>query len=310
MQNKRGWLINDTLTCIPGTKTFWHNLLEWVPGLEDKTNGLTPFGVLPGKIEQEAAAGSPDYIIRNATFFRKLNIKTRTISFLQDCYDGHAREQQVDVINSSDHVVFNSPYTHSKYKALLSESIPYSIISIGTDFNLFSRLDKEQCMREMDILPNSILFIGDSSTYPKGFDVVRQLISSTDFNFCLVMKDGFRLQHPRVRVFNRVGHDVLRKIISACAVAICTSKVETQHLSSIEAGACGLPVLTSDVGIYYGLEDGAWGHKCHSVDDFISRAHRAINNPEAYSPREFLLSMGLDLDGCKNKWLQVIGGNI
>ena len=34
----KGWLVNDCLTCIPGTKTFWHDLLEWIPTLEDKTD--------------------------------------------------------------------------------------------------------------------------------------------------------------------------------------------------------------------------------------------------------------------------------
>ena len=40
---KVGWLINDCLTTIPGTKTFWHDLLDWIPNLEDKTLGYTSF---------------------------------------------------------------------------------------------------------------------------------------------------------------------------------------------------------------------------------------------------------------------------
>ena len=48
--NKTGWLVNDTLTCIPGTITFWHNLLEWNPYLIDKTNGYTNFSVLSQNI--------------------------------------------------------------------------------------------------------------------------------------------------------------------------------------------------------------------------------------------------------------------
>ncbi len=71
---KIGWLVNDTLTCIPGTKTFWHDLLEWLPTLKDKCNGYTPFNLLPYNIEKDYAIEKPDYIIRNATYFRKLNI--------------------------------------------------------------------------------------------------------------------------------------------------------------------------------------------------------------------------------------------
>ena len=70
-----GWLVNDTLTCIPGTKTFWHDLLEWFPNLRDKTNGYTNFSILPKSIEREAELfGAPDFIIRNGTFFGPVQI--------------------------------------------------------------------------------------------------------------------------------------------------------------------------------------------------------------------------------------------
>ena len=79
MSRKLGWLINDTLTCIPGTKTFWHNLLEWFPDLIDKTNKYTPYGILPDTIEQyyNNIEEKPYYIIRNASYFRKLNINSK-----------------------------------------------------------------------------------------------------------------------------------------------------------------------------------------------------------------------------------------
>ena len=108
-----GWLVNDCLTCIPGTKTFWHDLLEWIPGLVDKTNGYTAFNVLPGRIEQEAAKEMPDYIVRNATFFRKLNLPCKQISLLQDCYVGDI--QQLNVGDTSTVTVFNSNYTYQHY---------------------------------------------------------------------------------------------------------------------------------------------------------------------------------------------------
>ena len=46
----KGWLVNDCLTCIPGTKTLWHDLLEWMPNLIDKTNGYTDFRYLADTI--------------------------------------------------------------------------------------------------------------------------------------------------------------------------------------------------------------------------------------------------------------------
>lgn len=57
---KKGWLVNDFLTCIPGTKTFWHDLLEWIPGLTDK---CFPYPILADTIERLGVESPPDYII-------------------------------------------------------------------------------------------------------------------------------------------------------------------------------------------------------------------------------------------------------
>ena len=254
----KGWLVNDTLTCIPGTKTLWHDLLEWIPSLEDKTGGHTPFSRLADEIEAAASNCPPDYIIRNATFFRPLNINCKTISILQDI--SLRPREQLEVANSSDVVVFNSPYTESFYKNIVNK--PTRIIPLGIDFDFFKPLsDKEELRKELCILPNSILFVGAANSNPKGFDLVQHLINSTDYNFCFVMKDDFDAlaDHPRVKIFNRVDHDTLRKIHNACSLLICTSTQETQHLAGIEAAASNLPIVATNVGVYYDREPGEWG---------------------------------------------------
>ena len=154
---KKGWLVNDCLTCIPNTKTFWHDLLEWFPKLEDKTGGYTDYKVLADKIEKEALIDtSLFYIIRNATFFRKLNLSCNQLVLLQDCYEDYVlRSNQIDVCNSSDVVVFNSNFTYEQYKNDIIHS-NIKIIPLGIDFDLFNTYNIEYS----DILPNSILFVG------------------------------------------------------------------------------------------------------------------------------------------------------
>ena len=77
---KKGWLVNDCLTCIPNVRTFWHHLLDKFSGLEDKCNGHTSYHVLAETIEDQfrRASVKPDYIIRNGSYFRKLNIDVPT----------------------------------------------------------------------------------------------------------------------------------------------------------------------------------------------------------------------------------------
>jgi glycosyltransferase involved in cell wall biosynthesis len=293
---KKGWLVNDTLTCIPGTKTFWHDLLENVPGLVDKTDGNTSFNILPHKIVEYAnIEGVPDYIIRNASFFSKINLTVPTISLLQDL--GHGR---IDVCNSSTVVVFNSPYTKANYRNIQA---PTEIIPLGVDFDFF-KSDKSY-KEELGIMEDSILFIGSSDFHPKGFDKVLHLIENSNYNFCLVMKDEFQINHPRVKVFNKVSHDKLLKIINSCALLICTSVVETQHLAGLEAAACNIPLVTTNVGVYYDKEDAEWGLKVLD-GNFKPKIDYVLNNRDKFSPREYFLNLGYDKKNCMKKWRELV----
>lgn len=294
--NKIGWLVNDTLTCIPGTKTFWHDLLENVPNLVDKTGGHTNFNILSHKIEQNIREeGKPNYIIRNASFFGRINTDVPTISLLQDL--GHGR---MDVCNASKVVVFNSPYTKANYNNIQT---PTEIIPLGVDFDFF-KPDKDY-KKELGILEDSVLFIGSSDFHPKGFDKVLHLIENTNYNFCLVMKDDFQINHPRVKVFNRVSHDLLLKIINSCALLICTSVVETQHLAGLEAAACNIPLVTTNVGVYYDKQDGDWGLKVLD-GNFKPKIEYVLNNRDKFSPRRFFLELGYDKKNCMKKWKDLV----
>lgn len=300
--SNQGWLVNDCLTCIPGTKTFWHDLLEWFPDLVDKTNGYTDYKVLADKIEHGAKLeGVPDYVIRNATFFRRINLPCKQISLLQDCYkDTFLRTQQIDVCNNSGVSVFNSNFTYGQYKNDITEC-DIKIIPLGTDFQLF----KNSKNKYNDILPNSILFVGAANNYPKGFDVILDLINVTNYNFCLVMKDDFNISHPRVKVFNKISHEILINIYNNCDVLLCTSIIETQHLVSIEAGACDLPIITTNIGALYNIPSGEWGLKeCNG--NYIECIEFVKNNKSNFSPRQFLLKNKFDKEACKNEWVKIV----
>ena len=302
-----GWLINDCLTCIPGTKTFWHDLLEWFPNLIDMTNGHTFFRDLANTIEHKAKIhGEPDYIIRNATFFRDLNLKCHMISFLQDYYSElHLREQQINTCNGSDIVVFNSPFTESVYGDKISLDIRTETIPIGTDFDLFHPMGNKDELRAKWHIPNNcILFIGSTNSI-KGFNIIENLIKNTNYNFCLVMKDDFKTNRDNVKVFNRVNHQELVEIINCCTMLICTSVRETLHLSGIEAAACDIPVLATNVGIYHNRENGVWGRKA-TASTFEKDIQNMFKDIDTFSPRDYFLKEGLDRNSCREKWRKLL----
>jgi glycosyltransferase involved in cell wall biosynthesis len=72
---------------------------------------------------------------------------------------------------------------------------------------------------------------------------------------------------------------------------VCTSRIETLHLAGVEAAACNLPLVTSNVGIYYDLPNGKWGRNTRSLDveDFINEINFVKNNILTFSPRDFFL---------------------
>jgi len=303
--DKVGWLVNDCLTCIPGTKTFWHNLLEWFPNLQDKTRGYTDYKILPAVIEKDlmlsydSKEDKPYFIIRNGTYFRPIKTPwVKQISLIQDVQGGYLYDMQIETINNSDAVVFNSHYVYSKYKTnLINPLVNISIIPLGVDFDFFRPIPD----RHPDVLPNSIIFIGSSTIYPKGFDTVSWLIANTNYNFCLVMKDNYELKNnDRVRVFNRVNMETVRLLINSSICGICTSKEETQHLSGLECGACNIPMISTQVGFY---ED--WGCVVNDVSEFPSKIEYVLNNKDKFTPRTYLQTK-YSIEVCKQKWTTLI----
>jgi len=231
--------------------------------------------------------------------FRPLRLDIPTVSLLQDPI---VDAQQIQVCKDSDLVITNSPYTEHILRSYVP-SATSQMIPLGVDFDFFKPCPVKT---QMDILPNSILFVGAANPF-KGFELLKQLIDTTNYNFCLVVKDDTTIEHKRCRVYNRVGQEEIRDIYNSCSMLICLSSIETQHLATIEAGACGIPVVTTNVGINYNYPSGPWGE---NVDSYApSKIREAINlvmnNLDKYNPRHILLDRGLHTPACKKQWVKL-----
>jgi len=303
MNNKIGWLVNDQLTAIPNTRTLWHDLLEWFPNLQDKCNGYTDYSVLAQKIE--SINERPDYIIRNGSYFRRLNIDVPTFCLIQDTMDN---PMQTDVINSSTCVVFSSHETYRIYKERINPK-NVRVIEWASDFNFWKPINE----KHPDVLPNSIIFIGDSSYEKKGFHRVLNLIESMpDFNFCLVMKDNTTIDaipkhsRDRVRIFNRVSSETVRLLMNSSVCGICTSGMEEGHWAGIELGACNIPMISRPMGRYLDNIDGIgmWG-ELSDDENFSETIRRVVKNASSYSPRKYY-SKEYTHERFKEKWFDLI----
>ena len=288
----KGWLVNDWLTCIPNTKTLWHFLLEGIPDLEDKTGH--PFSALPYVLERNPE--KPAYIIRNATFFRRLNISSPTISLVQDVQEGASLNQQIDVCNNSEHVVFNTQYLADIYSKHLN--VPYSIIPLGSDSDLFKPTNTAKSK-------NTILFMGSTHSI-KGFNLLTRIIEATDYQFIIVLKEG-DYSHPRAEVHKRVDQTTLNTLMNRADVVLCTSTQETQHLAGIESCLADTPVVANKVGIYEELKhDQRWGTlvESYSVEGFVKGIEKVLN--KSCSPRQCMIENNLTIETCINSWKTLV----
>ena len=266
-------LVNDMLSALPAHKTFWNDLMEW---FDCEFVGGSFDGLV---YEADKMAGEVDtsLIIRNSTYFAPLKASETipTISLLQDIMeDGPQREMQEAVILISAATVFNSNFTLDKYRMdydskqakdmrlndIVAKRAGWRVIPLPVDFSLFEPGNPMGLQQALSLPDNCICWIGASQGAAgqiKGWDIFLSIVrQNPDLHFVAVFKDAMpEYVPPNMRAFVRVSHEELVKIIGACRVGLCTSRMESQHLAGIEMGACGLPMIAPPVGTYFGRDD-------------------------------------------------------
>jgi len=288
-------LVNDCLTCIPGTTTFWHDLREWfdmyfVGGDYKELADIADDEVL----ESSQSIDPTKLIVRNASWFppMKRSDNTPTISILQDIMeDGPGREMQKAVMERSTNVVFNSLFTESKYMpgrvgVDTHRTAPcFRIIPLPVDFSLFEPGNPMGLQQALSLPDGCVCWVGaheGAAGHIKGYDVFLSLVrQNPDLSFVAVFKDSIPdVIPPNMRAYCRVTQEELVKIMGACRVGLCTSRTETQHLAGIEMGACGLPIVASCVGVYW--ERGATPGRVilePSVSDYATQLRDLLKDP-------------------------------
>lgn len=295
------WIANDRLTCIPGTKTFWHMLLE-IPGAVDKTGTHNRF--LAEKIENEPE--SPDLIIRNASFCRRFNRPEKTIAFFQDLPRDDRKD---DVVYNAHCVVFNSAYTATAYINDW-EKLPdiTRIIPIGVNTEIFKPM---AIKRETD-RPVGI-FVGDKGA-TKNTNLFEKIVKlRTDVDFIYVSKKNHEINLPNVRnVGGGVDEEKMATLYNQSDFILMTSPVETLHLSSIEAGFCNVPVIGIKTG-WLATDDFDDANGLIVEQSNVESFSKAIDwiilhgkDTQLFFPRFCLLHSRYAWDNCKEAWVNLI----
>jgi len=270
----RRLLVNDMLSALPAHRTFWNDLQEWfgcefVGGPYETLAGIADKAAIPAMAENvhgdlEPEEPPPSLIIRNASYFgpMKSSEKVPTICLLQDIFaEGPVREMQEAVLRSSHAIVSNSAFTNSKYCPTIDTSgRQWRVIPLPVDFSLFEPQNAMGCQQALGLPDGCVCWVGATQGPAgdvKGFDIFLKIVRmNPDLHFVAVLKDAMPESYPpNLKCYCRLSHEELAKVIGACRVGLCTSRMESQHLAGIEMGACGLPLVVPPVGTYWQRND-------------------------------------------------------
>jgi glycosyltransferase involved in cell wall biosynthesis len=301
---KNIWIVNDLLTCIPGTKTFWHLLLE-IDGTVDKSG--TPFNKLAEAIENDV--DKPDLIIRNGTFFRRImRDDCPQIALLQDFYGRD--DNQIDVSNNAERIVFNSQHTKKRFEAIDDVfKVDSSIIPIGVNQNVFKPMAQFRPANDIfQRFKRTGIFVGDYNA-TKNTRLFEEIVKdNTHVDFIYISKSGNRINLPNVRNYpGGVNEQGMVKLYNESDFCIMCSPIETLHLTTVEAALCDVPVIGTNTGWLADYFYPAMGIRIdgnHTVDKFSHAIARVISSN--YQPRDWMLKTPFTWDGCKASWESLI----
>lgn len=209
------------------------------------------------------------------------------------------QKQTKKILEAADHVIAVGEGLKKDIKE--NFSIPdekISVINMGVNREIFYEQDNEKLREKLGIAPEEkvILFVGNLIR-AKGLDdllAACEKMSMEEENISLHLigeaKDKIYIQELKNRVDklkNAVIHDAVGQLeiaewMNAADLFILPSHMEGFGLVALEAMACGLPVVGTDVGGLKFLLDGNAGMKVepHNPEELAEKALEVLRNPQ------------------------------
>jgi D-inositol-3-phosphate glycosyltransferase len=212
-----------------------------------------------------------------------------------------------DILEKANCVVATSPQEKETLRSLVSTRGQIEIIPCGTDTNNFRLTSKADAHTKLKLNNREkvILYVGrfdprkGIETLVRACALLKQSVKEQNTNnFKLVIVGGSSPNMPdgdeKARIENildelgmrestlfagRVGHDILPLYYTAADVCVIPSHYEPFGLVAIEAMACGVPVVASNVGgLKFTIIPGETGLLVEpkDIEAFASGIHRIL----------------------------------
>lgn len=211
------------------------------------------------------------------------------------------------VLETADRIVATSPQERDHMRSLVSQKGKIDIIPCGTDVSHFGSISREAARKRLGIDPETqvILYVGRFDKR-KGIETlvraVGQCQTRKNNKLKLIIGGGYRPGHSDGNEYDRIAsivdelglsditifpgrlsREVLPTYYTAADISVVPSHYEPFGLVTIEAMACGTPVIGSDVGgLQFTIVPEETGLLCPPKDSaaFAVAIDRILGNTE------------------------------
>lgn len=187
------------------------------------------------------------------------------------------------------------------------------VISNGIDFKIFYPRTNKDVIQKYGIPENKKIILGVASIWEerKGLKVFTELSKRLDENYAIVIvglskQQIGKLNSNMIGIERTENQDELAELYSCATVFLNPSEEETFSLVTIEAIACGTPVIALDSSAVKELVDEKNGIVLHNptIDDYISAIEGVVSR--TYNIYELQKSVSCySVENMADKYLEI-----
>lgn len=252
-----------------------------------------------------------DIIIANGEYGWGIN-HPRTINLFHGCYKGYRDYlkklwSKKTYLSLTREIYIQKSSAKGKYVVCVSEFIKNILEDDGIKVNqvIANSIDTELFKPNKEIQKDKYLFVGSYNYYAKGFDILEKL-ASTGFKIDCVTN-----QKPSSKLgwIKNTENSEMPEIYNKYKILIFPSRFEGLPMVPLEAMACGLPIVMSNVGLGPQLKKLIPEFVADSYDEneYIKKIRHIENNYEEYSQKaRNYVEEYHSFENYKKQWLSLV----
>jgi glycosyltransferase involved in cell wall biosynthesis len=166
------------------------------------------------------------------------------------------------------------------------------VIPNCVDIEYFKPSTKESARELLNLPIDKEIVLSVSASYRKGFNVVLELAKRKPNSlFIVISQSKINITPKNMLVFSDVPDTQMPLFYSAADYLVFPSRYEGFSIAALEAMACDLPIITSDMGAFYGMDYSQPFGRVLPLSATIEEYEKAtveVFNDRSLHPRSFV----------------------